>query len=316
MSDQVRKANAESLFVQVGEDTCVARDVRPDIPQSCFFALLDILGFKNIVKQKTFEQLRKIVDTFTVGFRQTVDLSRTFGAGNGIDGLKIELGHIHVRIVSDSIYVWADGDECLKGFDDVLHVVNAMLASGFENGLPLRGVVTYGELFVGRRETSGDGSGDFAFESGSIYGKALVEAHELESQVNWSGAILTPCAWTKVVSSFKDGMVTGTNIKCPDDYFNSYPYLLWYDVPFKSGNRNAITFNWNYRSGLKLDAEKVQKAFSENAGPLDDDVKVKLDETIRFYEHTKPFSGPCDIELVKSLPTPGFGYALSGTNNK
>jgi len=41
------------------------------------FAYLDILGFKDIVKRNSFEQLKRIVDDFTVGFAKAADESRS-----------------------------------------------------------------------------------------------------------------------------------------------------------------------------------------------------------------------------------------------
>ena len=59
--------------------------------------------------------------------------------------MKIKLGSgIHARIVSDSIYVWTENDDRLKQFDDLLRIVNVLLVNGFLQGLPLRGVVTFG----------------------------------------------------------------------------------------------------------------------------------------------------------------------------
>lgn len=313
MPTDAHKANAENPPAQGSEGACVERDAGSDVPKSCFFAFLDILGFKSKVKQKTFEQLRKIVNDFTVGSKQAVDLSRTIVTNKGTVVCKIELSHIHVRIVSDSIYVWTEDDECLKEFDNVLHIVNAMLASGIENGLPLRGVVTYGEVFIGR-DTGSDDSTDFTFDNGSVYGKALVEAYEMESQMDWSGAILTPKAWAKVEGEFGKGF--GTSIKCPEELFNHFPYLLWYGVPFKDGRKEAIAFNWNYKPSIDLSVEKINKAFTEGISIVNDTVQLKLRETVRFYEYTQRVAELYDFGSVKMLPVPDRSYVLSDLDNR
>ena len=278
------------------------------VPKSCFFALLDILGFKDLVRQTAYEELKKTVEDFVRECKNNIDFSRTIG-----QQFKIKLSHVHVWVVSDSIYVWMDDNEILKQFVNLLHVVNTMLVRGIENNLPLRGVVTYGELFVSKKESSDNGGNDFSFDSGSLYGKALVEAHEAEREVKWSGAVLTPNAWSRIVEAFKKGMSTGTSIRCPDDLFNTYPYLLWYDVPKEGGKEKAIAFNWNYRSGQNLDVEKIRKAFSVRDGLCKDDVKLKCDETVSFFEATKPFMESCDTKLVKSLPIPDSNYAKAST---
>ena len=283
---------------------------------SCFFAYLDILGFKNIVKRSTFDQLKAIVETFSVESAEAVDKSRRIETNTGRVCTRIDLKHsINVRIVSDSIYVWTKNDDCLKQFDDLLHIVNAMLASGLRHDLPLRGVVTYGELFAGEAKMSAD----IPLESGALYGRALVEAYELESQMDWSGAILTPKAWAKVKGEFEKAKVAGVsavmrsgNIKAPTDLFNHFPYLLWCDVPFKGNNRRkAIAFNWNYKSGLDLSEEEIHEAFSARGGVEEQSVRSKLNETIRFYEYAQRVAELCDFGLKKELPVPDSTYILS-----
>ena len=294
-------------------------DVQPTVRNSCFFGCLDILGFKDIVKRNSFDRLKSIVEDFTVKCLEGIDRSRSVGSN-----MKIKLGSgIHARIVSDSIYVWTENDDGLKQFDDLLRIVNVLLVNGFLQGLPLRGVVTFGELFLGNVKIPGDIPLDFHFDNGSVYGKALVEAYELESQMDWSGVILTPKAWAKVEGEFERrrnfgvcAVMRSGNIKSANDLFNHFPHLLWYDVPFKGGNRrNAISFNWNYKPCFELSAEKIREAFARQCCVIDDTVKVKLDETIRFYEYTQRVAELCDSGLKKSLPAPNPDYAQSTLGN-
>ena len=275
---------------------------------SCFLAYLDILGFKEKVKQMSVEALKKLVADFTDTFRKTVNSSRMVPGGNGRDvGIKIGPG-MEFRMVSDSIYVWIkNDDDCMKQFDNMIHIVNALLATGFEKRLPLRGVVTFGELFSGNIKTPCNVPPDLLFrDNDSLYGKAIVEAYELESRIDWSGAIVTPNAWAKVVGTHKK--LRG---KRPSDMFNRFPYFLWYDVPFKKGKGKAIAYNWNYFSKIDLSEEKIHNAFVGKYGVVDDAVKVKHDETIRFFEYTKRVAELCDRGLKSALPVPDTSYALS-----
>jgi hypothetical protein len=294
----------------------VCNDVRSAVQNSCFFGYLDILGFKDIVKQTSFDQLKGIVKDFTVKCAESIDQSRCIGAA--------KIGSaIHAQIVSDSIYLWTVNDDRLKQFDDLLRIVNAMLATGFQQDIPLRGVVTFGELFIGDVKIPEDIPLDFSFDNGSVYGKALVEAYELESQMDWSGAILTPKAWAKVEDEFERWQEFGENvimrsgnIKSSADLFNHFPYLLWYDVPFKDGNRrNAIAFNWNYKPCPDLSEEKIRNAFTGRGGVIDDTVRVKLNETIRFFEKTRRVAELCGFGLMKELPVPDSNYVLATLGN-
>ena len=201
--------------------------------------------------------------------------------------------------------------------------MNALLVSGFQQGLPLRGVVTFGELFLGSVKIPGDIALDFPFDNGSVYGRALVEAYELESQMDWSGVLLTPRAWAKVVGEFERSskaeeraVMRSGNIKSATDLFNHFPYLLWYEVPFKGGNkRKTIAFNWNYKPYFELSAEKIRKAFIERCAVVNDTVRVKLNETLQFYEYTQRVTELCDFGLMKGLPVPDPDYVLATIGN-
>ena len=300
-----------------GEANLCAQDVEMrasedghfDPQESCFFAYLDILGFKNMVKQNTYKQLKEIVDGFTVKCKETIDASRTIKTNTGKEVVKIVVG-VNVRIVSDSIYIWTKGDKSLWQFDDMLHGVNALLAYGFERGLPLRGVVTYGERFSESVKVEDGNPRDFSFENDSLYGRALVEAYELESQMNWGGVILTPKAWAKVLGDFEKGFAM-RSIKHPDDLFMHYPYLLWYDIPFKRDAKKAIAFNWNYKPEAALSEEKIRKGFEGRHGVEDESVEKKLNETIRFYKYTQDVAELCDFGLKGKLPIPDPTYIFT-----
>ena len=315
-SFDVLKMRSKAMDVMRAHITPVleeGKEGRLVVQRSCFFGYLDILGFKDVVKNNTFDQLKDIVERFTVKCAETMDRSRSILSNTRIS---IDSG-VHARIVSDSILVWTEKDDQLKQFEDLLHIVNAMLASGFQQGLPLRGAVTFGELFLGNVKIPESIPLDFSFDTGSVYGKALVEAYELESKMDWSGAILTPRAWAKVEGEFErwgEGSVImrSGSIKSSIDLFNHYPYLLWYDVPFKNGTRKrAIAFNWNYKPGFELSAEMIRKAFTQRCGTDDTAVKLKLKETIRFYEYSQRVDQLCGVGLKKALPVPDSDYVLS-----
>ncbi len=303
----------------VGEE---GKEIRSARLSSCFIAYLDILGFKEVVKRTSFEQLKSIVDDFTLEFARAVDDSRDIKTDAGNVVTKISLENIKVRIVSDSICVWTENDDRLNQFDNLLHIVNAMLDSGVKHGLPLRGCVNYGELFSGKIEMPDDVTLDCSFDNSSaVYGRALVEAYELEGQMDWSGAILTPKAWAKIVAEFErckgaERAIRASSATCAEDWFNHYPYFVWYDVPFKRGKRKAIAFNWNYRSGHTFSEEMIRRAFTPpRCESLDEGIKTKLNETVRFYEYTKRIAELCGAGLVKKLPIPDMAYIFTDLQN-
>ena len=132
--------------------------------------------------------------------------------------------------------------------------------------------------------------------------------------MNWGGVILTPKAWAKVLGDFEKGLMM-RSIKRPDDLFVHYPYLLWYDVPFKRGAKKAIAFNWNYKPETALSEEMIRKAFEGRHGVEGEAVKKKLYETIRFYEYTKHVAELCDFGLKGRLPVPDPAYIFKDLQN-
>ena len=89
-------------------------------------------------------------------------------------------------------------------------------------------------------------------------------------------------------------------------------YLFWYDVPFKCGSRRrAIAFNWNYKPKVTLSAEKIYKSFPQPRDADYDAVKIKIKETIRFYEYSQRVDQLCSVGLKKALPVPDLDYVLS-----
>lgn len=81
--------------------------------------------------------------------------------------------------------------------------------------------------------------------------------------------------------------------------------------PFKGGQkRNAIAFNWNYDPCYELSEEMIRNAFAERCGGVDDSVRRKLNETIRFYEYTQRVAELCCFGLKKRLPVPNPDYVL------
>lgn len=301
----------ENRSVERAEDTEASCRMTSGL---CFFAYLDILGFKNLVKQtSTLEQLMDAVKRFVEESARTIDNSRGFQSnGDNVYG-RSAVPFLSVRIVSDSVCVWtepSEDDDCLKRFDVLLQVVMRMLAYGLNNGLPLRGVVTYGELFSGKIKPPVDIPVDFLFDAYVLCGRALVEAYELEGQMEWSGAIVTPKAWAKVEKAFKEGRhMLSWNIKSATELFNHYPYLLWCYVPFKKGKKKAIVCNWNYRLKPAISGEKICKAFTERCNTDDATIALKFWNTLRFYERIKQFAEPCDMESVNAMPVPDSDYA-------
>lgn len=140
---------------------------------------MDILGFKQIVENNETGKLLEIIRTFFQEFDSAVDKSRTYNSSSGKPD-KICLHQLNFRLMSDSILIWTK-ENTFSTFRNLLEATRELVAVGLENGFPLRGVLTYGDLIASKHIKC-----QF-FSSDSIYGKALVEAYTLEKEMEWSG---------------------------------------------------------------------------------------------------------------------------------
>jgi len=86
---------------------------------------------------------------------------------------------IRIVNVSDSILLWTK-DSKEETLIELLFVVNAIMSVAIQNGIPLRGSITKGDIEVVESE-------GFL----SIVGKALVFAYEREKVQKWSGCIVS-----------------------------------------------------------------------------------------------------------------------------
>lgn len=241
-----------------------------------FFVFLDILGFKKVVENNSAEDLKNIVDSFFAGFESAVDKSRT------INEEKIKLEDLNFRLLSDSILIWIDAEKCChRSFRNLLEAVSCLLAYGLKYGFPLRGVMTYEELFCYKKNEN------TFFSNESIYGKALVNAYSKEGAMEWAGCVLTIEAWEKACSIWDSVHTLDDDPNC---YFYQYPLLVWYPIPCKTSTDNGIAINWNcevfWNSERTIDSTSVSNSFSAFNKQVTG-ANPKMDNTIEFLKYTE-----------------------------
>ena len=281
---------------------------------SAFFVYLDLLGFKNIVANNTEQQLTGIVKSFFDGFNKAIDASRTIPFTSTTDKTegewKISLKELNFRLLSDSILIWATNDN-FRTFRNLLEATSYLVAYGLQNGFPLRGAMTYGEIIVQKQD---DADSKF-FTNESIYGKALVEACSNEGEMDWSGCIITLSAWRQICKIWDCAL---TNDPDPNAYFTRYPYLVWYPIPFKKGSQAGIAINWNsgvvYDPAKKIDPYLVRNSFSAHGKGFQPDTK-KIEETLKFLDYTNQLQAYCFVpsytesqDRRKNIPIPCADY--------
>jgi hypothetical protein len=115
--------------------------------------IADILGFSNIVRNLNGEQL-------TARIKEWTDL---------IENLSQKYNLKDYQLLSDTLFVTCDYNETnIKG---LFSFCSALLTDGIEKSIPIKGAISYGEVFWGKL----------------IFGNAVIDAHALEIEQNWIG---------------------------------------------------------------------------------------------------------------------------------
>jgi hypothetical protein len=179
----------------------------------------------------------------------------------------------------------------------VFAAVRGLLAAGFQNKLALRGGVAIGDLDeVGfSPDTINAASWTARFEG--LIGEALVSAYRLESECDWSGAVVSDelAAWLQSIVMLEHGdqdlsllencVLTGllfltrapikerepagkTTVRHERRWAINWPFL-------------QMHFEWNLRP------DQVVEAFSSFGRAVDETTQAKRDETLAFMERAE-----------------------------
>ncbi|MBO4621001.1 MAG: hypothetical protein J5654_12950 [Victivallales bacterium] len=287
-----------------------------------FFAYLDVLGFKHLFDSHQSPELHQCVNELIHVFNSAI--WKSLECPN-VKKDKIYIEHenisdnIELRLLSDSILIWCKKPN-ERSFCMIVEAIQQLLFWGIKKGKPLRGVLTYGDIFlVKSREKHAP------INNEAIYGKALIRAYRLEGEMQWSGCIVTPQAWTKLKRVWQ-GVRIPTDT--PNGLFNYVPRLVWYSVPFKnsvpSQNHNqehkpvkhqkCIAIDWNTELfDQPLQAEDFSRCFQSEEG----EVQLKATETSYFYNETKRIHSLHKNRIQRSrIPIPKAKYSIRDVGHK
>lgn len=234
-------------------------------------ALFDILGFKNLARENSLAELKKRMgrdlDAQIEAMTRHLDERRLEKLrGKRFASLPAFWRELsrgapryceHVRF-SDTILLYVT-EENRSGLLRLIIASQRLLVSSMFTGLPMRGALTRGDLYVSRDKR--------------VYlGEGLVHAHELEVAQEWAGMIvdaqrLHPRPLTKHVRA----ELTATGL------------LVKYAVPRKEGAvRDELCIGWPF--GVGYDLGTVAAAFRANAVP-DWSAHRKIRATLDFYHY-------------------------------
>lgn len=136
------------------------------IKKECFVALLDILGFRDLVKNNDLEKVAQTYQKARSDFESNIQ---------HINAL-LQNDSVSFRIFSDTFLIYTS-EVSDESFLALLAALDFLFIAANENNLPIRGATAVGELIV---------------SNGIEIGIPIVEAYENEQKQDWIGCWITP----------------------------------------------------------------------------------------------------------------------------
>lgn len=237
------------------------------------FAWLDILGFKRTVNCNPIDKVKSMIDGLLRRYE------KVFDDGRFIAGSKIDYSYdFNFRVLSDTIIIWSNSTHP-RLFDYFFYGLRGLIRESIRVGIPLRGVVTIGNIFTIQQKSN------LFFSNEAIYGNALINAYLLENQFDWAGCVVTPEVireMNKISTTFQHCSCQGNII---EHYFKCEPLLIWCQLPHKMAELSGAALNWCYplSDEDKLPEGDIIHAFNEHETP-DSHLSNKINKTLSFFK--------------------------------
>jgi hypothetical protein len=267
-----------------------------------FIAYFDYLGFANFVNENSIADTAYRLGHNLGDIEFAMSDNKQSETPNPDGSVPADLSNIKCNCVqfSDTIIFYSDDFKTLTSKDIIYQLIDIIKVC-YEFNLrttgryPVRGCLLIGELEHDYLPLSkGSKKNKYHYYRNGIYGKGLVEAHELGENQNWAGIIVSD----KIIELLASNGYIDIIAK----------YFIKYKVPFKkeekenNGDRyrkieveeefycfrlipkapdeeRASLWLQNYGGGIKSAFEFKQRL------PLHNSVVKKLENTMRFFEY-------------------------------
>jgi hypothetical protein len=198
-------------------------------------------------------------------------------------GVIADLSEIKVNCInfSDTIIFWTN-DVSKESLEELLYITHYFNWQANLYFFPVRGTLTIGELEGVDHSFKSELGGSYNLNS--VFGKGLVEAHEITESQKWAGTVLNTSVVDFIQGNFKD----------PQTLLDLYTKN--FAVPFKLGVKEMQVFHFIKGELNDLAFDNCQKGIRENfarhkKSVTHSSVAEKLEKTIEFlssYRNFKP----------------------------
>lgn len=223
-------------------------------------AFLDILGFKQLLKQRPLVDLAR---DYEEAIQQVFSLNQRYqserSAPTYLPNHKPGEPWCYRQIFSDSIILIAldeSEESCLK----LLFYARLLFIFMLVRKLPVRGAVVAGKLYHNRA-------------TAVTLGDALTDAYLLEQQQEWVGVCIADSVW----EAYPNLLMAARN---PEDAL--FYYFLEYPIPWKGSAQAAHRIlNWRFNTVIEVGSRKLlQDARLDQA-------LSKYQNTINYLQHVR-----------------------------
>lgn len=245
-----------------------------------YIALLDILGYGELIENNDTEKIEGLLGNIPVYIQGSLAENKTSDSG-GYAHFDVSEVSIHSLIISDTLIFWTQGVSTLEFFQLIGCLQRLMTFCHNRPGLFLRGALTAGDFNLRYPNSMTTNKGAFLSHT-MIYGKGLVQAHEIEKNLELAGCLVTEEAWQLA----KDNDPGDFDEKWKS-LFDSSHVILYNPPTKKEAWKDQLLINWVSEASNPT-RDNLEESFGRYRRPTDDPkVRRKIDNTLAFYDHVK-----------------------------
>lgn len=220
-----------------------------------------------MVEKNSHEEL---MEAYEFGLYQSIETAEE--AANLVLGIitppqELESLKIQIYVISDSI-IFIQDTLTQRGLLYIISYCRILIGSCLADGIPIRGAISYGPVSVEHKRGT------------TIVGRGLTKAYDLESRQQWAGGIVDKECFDVVSKENQDLVDHLINDK-------ENPIITKYSVPQKGGSiKEELALDWTIYKLIK-NSEDIRSAFSMHNKEINEDVEIKIQNTIKFFNDIK-----------------------------
>ena len=244
-----------------------------------FITYFDYLGFGDFIRNNDLNYQKKIMGNIFRDIESALAKGKLKEARHGVIA---DLSEIKVNCInfSDTIIFWTN-DISKESLEELLYITHYFNWQANLFFFPARGTLTMGELEGVDYSYKSTLGGNYNLNS--VFGKGLVEAHEIAENQKWAGTVLNHSVVDFIHRNFEDAQ---TLIDL---------YTKKFQVPFKLEDKEMHVFHLIKGDLNNLAFENSERGIRENFANHNKSIeypstKEKIENTIKFLSSYRNFT--------------------------